>query len=168
VIGKSGTLANINLPMDSLQAAVYANTNQIKTWTNGVKPTTNAANSLTSDPSFGYTYYYDPRGMLAIISGGTTYNYDSLGRRESVVVSGAATTYLYDGGIPVQVVNGSTTANFVTARLRMNSDAQRAGIAARRIRFAAGWHQQRRQLQLSIYLRPLRQFQRERRAALGL
>ncbi|HTT76557.1 MAG TPA: RHS repeat-associated core domain-containing protein [Candidatus Binataceae bacterium] len=113
VIGKNGSLAAVNLPAASPQAAAYTNTNQIKTWTNGVSPSINGIQALTSDPLTGATYTYDQRAMLTTVSGGTSYNYDSAGRRESVTAGGATTTYLYDGGIPVQVVEGSATTNIV-------------------------------------------------------
>ncbi|HEY6418985.1 MAG TPA: RHS repeat-associated core domain-containing protein [Candidatus Binataceae bacterium] len=116
VSGKAGSLAVTNLPSASSATAVYADTNQIKTWTNGVQPTVDAANNLKSDPTSISTYQWDARNeMLSLTAGSavTDYTYDAGGRRETVAAAGQTTAYLYDGVTPVQITAGSTSTNIV-------------------------------------------------------
>jgi hypothetical protein len=50
------------------------------------------------------TYTWDARNQLALISGSTSANftYDPFGRRASRTISGAATSFLYDGINPLR------------------------------------------------------------------
>ncbi len=117
VIGKSGSFAILSLPFASGQPALYASTNQIQTWTNGVSPMVDANRSLKTDPVSGLSYSWDAKDKL-LSAGNDSYQYDAGGRRESVTSGGSTTSYLYDGTTPVEIqVTGSSpsTTNVVAA-----------------------------------------------------
>jgi RHS repeat-associated protein len=90
---------------------------------NGTSFAFDANGNLTNDGT--YTYTYDSRNHLNQINrfghGGkvvASFGYDGLGRRQTKVVNGTTTQFLYDGLNPVQELNGATppavTANLLT------------------------------------------------------
>ena len=118
VIGKSGSLAQTNLP-----AAVSGNTfnadNEMTAF-GGQTLTYDANGNLTNDGT--NTYTWDARNHLNAISGGSTasFQYDPFGRRALKTVNSATTQFLYDGPNPVQELDGGSppnvTANLLTGR----------------------------------------------------
>ncbi len=102
VITKGGTLANVNLPPVSPQAATYASTNQIQTWTNNVSPSVDANEGITKDPATAMSYKYSARDEIWQ-AGSDQYTYDAGGRRE---IAGGV-SYLYDGQTPAWISTGT-------------------------------------------------------------
>jgi RHS repeat-associated protein len=107
-----GTWARTGLP-PALASATYDAANQIATW--GATTFSYDANgNLTNDGA--KTYTWNPRNQLTALSGGVSasFQYDALGRRRAKTVSGASTSFLYDGLNTVQeLVSGSPSANIL-------------------------------------------------------
>lgn len=74
----------------------------------------NGSNLTRSGAPGNFTFGYDVDGRLNSISGASTatYTYDYQGRRTSKTVSGATTTYLYDGLNLVGETTGGTLTNY--------------------------------------------------------
>ena len=112
ITGKSGNVATVQLPaiegpgLGGNDPITYDVVNQIELW-NGVSTSVDKNDNLVADPASisGATYTWDGRNSLSTVTAGgkTTYKYDALGRRESVVSGGATIPYMYDGASPVSV-----------------------------------------------------------------
>jgi RHS repeat-associated protein len=119
-----GGLAAVTLPANVAggSSTTYNSDNE-QTNFNSTSFSFDANGNLTNDGT--YTYTYDGRNQLNQINqfrhGGklvATLGYDGLGRRQTKVVNGTTTQFLYDGLNPVQELNGATppavTANLLT------------------------------------------------------
>ena len=114
VLGKSGSLAQTNLP-----SPVGGNTFNAANAMTAFGPQTlsyDANGNLASDGT--NTYTWDSRNHLNAISGGsaTSFQYDPFGRRVLKTINGVTTQFLYDGPNPVQELDGGSPPN-VTANL---------------------------------------------------
>jgi RHS repeat-associated protein len=89
-----GTLAGF-VPPAYVAAMSYDGTNRLTNW-GGTSLSYDADGNLTG---FGATTYtWNARNqMIATSAGSATFGYDALGRRVSATVSGATSSYLYDG-----------------------------------------------------------------------
>ncbi len=105
-----GSFARTGLPLP-LSTAAYNAANQLTQW--GTATLTYDANgNMTSSGTDGYTW--DARNRLVSTLSGASFQYDPFGRRVSKTVSGATTSFLYDGANVVQEVMGGTpTANLL-------------------------------------------------------
>lgn len=111
----SGSLATTQLPA-AVSSATYNADNQLTQW--GASQMTYDANGNTLSDGMN-TYVWDARNRLVSANNsGATFAYDALGRRTDKDILSANTNFLYDGGNPVQELNGSTvTANLLTGGL---------------------------------------------------
>jgi RHS repeat-associated protein len=115
-ITTAGTFARTGIP-GALSSATYNANNQL-IQRGGITFTYDENGNLIGDSA--RTYTWDARNQLASITGGVTasFQYDPVGRRITKSVSGAATSYLYDGANLVQELAGSTpAANMLPAGL---------------------------------------------------
>ncbi len=105
-----GSFARTGLPL-AISTTAYNAANQLTQW--GTATLTYDANgNMTSSGTDGYTW--DARNRLVSTLSGAAFQYDSFGRRVSKTVSGATTSFLYDGANLVQEVMGGTpTANLL-------------------------------------------------------
>lgn len=86
-----------------------------KLQSDGVNTYTYDNNGNTITKTGGYTYGWDYDNRMTIHNGPgltATYQYDYIGRRGKKVVSGASTTYLYDGQNLIREI-GTTTADYL-------------------------------------------------------
>jgi len=116
-IKTGGSLAVVNLPAGINGATVDA-ANRLATW-NGGTLSYDANGNLTGDGS--NTYVWNARNQLVQIknAGGTvtaSFSYDATGRRQSKVINGTASHYLYDGANIVQELDGANgvVANYLS------------------------------------------------------
>jgi RHS repeat-associated protein len=119
-----GSLAAVTLPANVAGgSSVTYNADNEQADFNGTSFTFDANGNLTNDGT--YTYTYDGRNHLNQINqfrhGGkvvASFGYDGLGRRQTKVVNGTTTQFLYEGPNPVQELNGAippvATANLLT------------------------------------------------------
>ena len=108
-----GSFARTGLPQ-ALSSATYNVNNQLTQWGTGTL-TYDLNGNLTTDGQRGYVW--NARDQLNSINGAVTANfqYDGLGRRMTKTISGASTSFLYDGLNVVQELSGvSPTANLLT------------------------------------------------------
>ena len=111
IISRGGSLYEAILPT-AITSTTYNPDNQL-TNLNGSSLTYDL-NGSTLVSGAG-TLGWDSRKRLKSVSGGSSYVYDGLNRRQSVTEGGTTTTYLYDGLNPVQEQQGgSVFANLLT------------------------------------------------------
>jgi RHS repeat-associated protein len=104
LIAKGGTLATVSLPAP-VTSATYNADNQLTLW--GSQGFTYDFNgNLTSDGTM--TYQWNTRNQLISLDGGAIakFTYDAFGRRQSRVIAGTDTEYLYD-------ISGNIGAEYV-------------------------------------------------------
>jgi len=108
-----GTWARTGLPQP-LSSATYDAANQQLTF-GGQTLTYDANGNMTSDGV--NTYTWNAGNQLVAISGASltaSFSYDALGRRQSKLVNGASSQFVYDGLNPVQEIGASGTVNLLT------------------------------------------------------
>ncbi len=109
ISSRSGSLFQSVLPA-AVSSAAYDADNRLTNWTTGggaTNPTYDAnGNLLTAGTQ---TFTWDSRNRLTAV-GGTpaSFSYDGVGRRISATLSGATTSYLYDGVDIVEELSGGT------------------------------------------------------------
>ena len=101
-----GTFARTGLPA-AINSATYDAVNELNNW-NGTPVAYDADGDMLSDGT--HIYAWDARNHLSTIDSGSTgsFVYDVLGRRASKVISGVATSFLYDFVNPMQELSGTT------------------------------------------------------------
>jgi YD repeat-containing protein len=95
-------------------SATYDAANQQLTF-GGQTLTYDATGNLTSDGT--NTYTWNARNQLVGITGAgvtATFSYDARGRRQSTLINGTNTHFLYDGLTPVQEIGATGTTNLLT------------------------------------------------------
>jgi RHS repeat-associated protein len=108
-----GTFARTGLPQ-AIASATYNANNQLTQWGSSTL-TYDLNGNLTNDGT--NTYIWNARNQLASINGGVTasFQYDAFRRRETKLVSGLSTSFVYDRVNPVQeLVNGMPSGNILT------------------------------------------------------
>jgi len=108
-----GTWAATGIPQP-VSSATYNAGNQQLTF-GGQTLSYDANGNLTSDGV--NTYTWDTRNRLVALDGTSTtatFSYDALGRRQSTIVNGTTTQFLFDGLNPVQEIGVGTTATLLT------------------------------------------------------
>lgn len=117
--GGGGSLAP-NLLADEVTSSTVDASSALTQW-NGQTLTYDADGNMTSDGTLRYVW--NVRGQLKetrTLAGALLdqFSYDALGRRQSKVVNGIGTGYVYDGANIVQELNGATVNNSVPANVR--------------------------------------------------
>ena len=119
-ISVDGSWARMNKPA-AVSGVVTDAANRLTGW-NGMTLSYDNNGNLLSDGV--NTYSWNARKQLTQISQGSTviasFTYDALGRRQTKVVNGTATGYVYDGLNIVQELNGTTTNDSVATNVRAN------------------------------------------------
>src|SRR5262249_4505646 len=112
-------------------STAYDAANRIATWA-GVTYSYDANGSLTGDGA--NTYTWNARNQLTTIMGGgsPSFTYDAFARRHSKQVSGASTTFLYDGVNYVQELSGSTVVANLLGGLSVDDQFTRTDAAGAR------------------------------------
>jgi RHS repeat-associated protein len=119
VTGKSGTMANTNLPTAIVVPNTFNADNEMTSF-NGQAMSYDANGNLTNDGANSYSW--DARNHLTGISGtnSATFAYDPFGRRASKTINSTSTQFLYDGQNPVQELQGGTPSANILTGLRMD------------------------------------------------
>ena len=110
LIDKGGFFAAVNIP--AAASASYSATDQVTLWNTAATNPDHASN-ITTDPS-GLALTWSARNQLSTVSGGTSENYDGLGRRESSVGS-ATLNFEHDGSAVIGWTSSTAGAYNFTA-----------------------------------------------------
>ena len=101
--GRSGSLASLVAPT-AVSGATFDSAHRLTGW-NGKSPSYDANGNLTAIGSSAYGWNVRDQ-LISTSDGNATFSYDAVGRRVGSTISGASSTYQYDGLNPV-MVNGS-------------------------------------------------------------
>ena len=118
--GVGGTWARMNKPA-AVSGVISDAANRLTGWNGATLNYDNNGNLLSDGVN---TYSWNARNQLTQISQGSTvivsFTYDALGRRQTKVINGTGTGYVYDGANIVQELNGVNSSDSVTANIRAN------------------------------------------------
>jgi RHS repeat-associated protein len=127
---ESGSLVRRAMP-GAVSSATYNAANQLTAW-GGTALAYDANGNLTSDGS--RTYTWDSRNRLKTIAGTATasFAYDAFGRRGGATVSGATTSFLYDGANISQELTGASVKATILGGLGIDEIFRRTDAAGPR------------------------------------
>ena len=127
---ESGSLARRTMPT-AVASATYNAANRLTAW-GGTALAYDANGNLTSDGS--RTYTWDSRNRLRTVAGSATasFAYDAFGRRSSATVSGATTSFLYDGANIAQELAGTSVKATILGGLGLDEIFRRTDASGPR------------------------------------
>src|SRR5262249_22643724 len=109
----TGSLAATLLP-SAMGSATYNAANELTRVGSGPVQTYDNEGRLLSDGV--HSYSWTARGELAGIDASSTFAYDPFGRRTQMTVSGASTSFRYDGDNLLSAAGASSTTSYLLGR----------------------------------------------------
>jgi len=128
MVSRGGTLFQSVLPA-GVTSASYDPANRLMARTAAgvtASPTWDANGNLTSDGVRSYAW--DARNRLTAIAGVASFVYDALGRRQTAIRGGTATSFLYDGWDVAQEQQGGTPSADLLLGLGVDERFARNGV----------------------------------------